>query len=57
MRTALRHELDIHLRADGHAYVQRITGPGIDMTLERRGAELVRLEVGDRPAPQLAVGC
>jgi biopolymer transport protein ExbD len=57
MRTALRHGFNIHLRADGDAYVQRITGEGIDMTLERRGADLVRLEVGDRPAPQLAAGC
>jgi hypothetical protein len=57
MRTALRHGFDIHLRADGDAYVQRITGDGIDLTLERRGAELVRLEVGDRPEPRLAAGC
>jgi hypothetical protein len=57
MRTALRHRLDIHLSADGDRYVQRITGDGVDATLERRGAELVRLEVGDRAAPRLMRGC
>jgi hypothetical protein len=57
MRTALRYDLDIHLRASGDGYVQRITGVGIDAVLERRGAEVVRLEVGDRARPQLAEGC
>jgi hypothetical protein len=59
MRTALSHDLDIHLRtsADGQVYRQRITGDGIDAVLERRGTGLVRLEVGDRPPPQLAHGC
>jgi hypothetical protein len=57
MRTALRHGLDIQLRADGDRYEQRIAGEGIEATLERRGAELVRLEVGDRAPPQLARGC
>ncbi len=57
MRTALENELDIHLRASGDGYVQRITGSGIDAVLERRGPELVRLEVGDRSAPELADGC
>jgi len=57
MRTALRHELDIDLTAAGDRYVQRVTGDGVDAVLERRGAELVRLEVGDRPAPRLAAGC
>ena len=57
MRLALRHELDIHLEATGDGYAQRITGEGIDMALERRGSELVRLEVGDRPAPRLAASC
>jgi hypothetical protein len=57
MRTALRHGLDIHLRADGDGYVQRITGEGVDATLERSGDELLRLEVGDRRKPVLATSC
>jgi hypothetical protein len=57
MRTALRHHLDIHLDAAGDGYVQRITGSGVDAVLERRGAEVVRLEVGDRAAPRLASDC
>jgi hypothetical protein len=57
MRTALRYDLDIHLRASGDGYVQRITGAGIDAVLERRGDEVVRLEVGDRSAPRLTAGC
>ena len=57
MRLALRHDLDIHLEAAGDGYAQRITGEGIDIALERRGAEVVRLEVGDRPAPRLAASC
>ncbi|HWM08903.1 MAG TPA: hypothetical protein VNO82_06155, partial [Solirubrobacteraceae bacterium] len=57
MRTALVNELDIHLRASGDGYVQRITGSGIDAVLERRGSELVRLDVGDRPSPELVDGC
>ena len=57
MRLALRHELDIHLEGGGDGYVQRITGEGIDLELERRGASVVRLEVGDRPAPVLADVC
>jgi hypothetical protein len=57
MRTALRHELDIHLTVAGDGYMQRITGTDVDAVLERRGAELVRLDVGDRPAPRLATDC
>jgi hypothetical protein len=57
MRLALRHDLDIHLTATGDAYVQRITGEGIDTVLERRGTEVVRLEVGDRAAPEPAGRC
>jgi hypothetical protein len=57
MRTALRHDLDIHLSASGDGYVQRITGASVDALLERRGGEVVRLEVGDRAAPRLARGC
>ena len=57
MRTALTHDLDIHLRASGDSYVQRITGAGVDAVLERRGAEVVRLSVGDRAAPALAARC
>jgi hypothetical protein len=57
MRLALRHELDIQLEASGDGYAQRITGAGIDAVLERRGHEVVRLEVGDRAEPRLAAGC
>jgi hypothetical protein len=59
MRTALRNELDIQLEASaaGQRYRQRIVGDGIEAVLERRGADLVRLEVGDRPPPRLAAGC
>jgi hypothetical protein len=57
MRTALRYDLDIHLRASADGYVQRVTGVGIDVMLERRGSEVVRLDVGDRHAPRLATGC
>jgi hypothetical protein len=57
MRTALRQNLDIHLSATGDGYVQRITGDGVSSVLERRGAEVVRLDVGDRAAPELATAC
>ena len=57
MRTALTHNLDIRLEVRGDGYVQRITGEGVDAVLERRGAELVRLEVGDRAAPRVARRC
>jgi hypothetical protein len=58
MRTALRFHLDIDLRASGDGYVQRISGAGIDdAVLERRGTQVVRLEVGDRPRPKLAAAC
>jgi hypothetical protein len=57
MRTALTHDLDIHLDASGDRYVQRITGEGIEATLERRGGELIRLEVGDREPPRPASEC
>jgi len=57
MRTALEHDLDIDLLAAGGRYVQRVTGEGIDATLERSGTEVVRLDVGDRDPPELATGC
>jgi hypothetical protein len=57
VRTALVNELDIELRTVPGGYVQRITGEGVDALLERRGTEVVRLEVGDRQAPRLARGC
>jgi hypothetical protein len=57
MRTALTHDLDIHLDASGDRYVQRITGVGVDALLERHGTEVVRLQVGDRAGPQLAGRC
>ena len=57
MRLALRHDLDIHLDASGDAYALRVTGEQVDLALQRRGADLVRLEVGDRPVPRLAERC
>jgi hypothetical protein len=57
MRLALRHELDIHLQATGDGYVQRITGDGVNSVVERRGPDVVRLEVAGRAAPNLAEGC
>jgi hypothetical protein len=57
MRLALRHELDIHLKATADGYVQRITGAGIDSLVERRGPDVVRLEVSGRAAPNLADAC
>jgi hypothetical protein len=59
MRTALQNKLDIQLEAsaDGQVYRLRVIGDLVDASLERRGADLVRLEVGDRPAPRLARAC
>jgi hypothetical protein len=57
MRLALRHELDIHLRASGDGYVQRVTGEGVSTVLERSGRDVVRLDVGDRSPPRLAGRC
>ena len=59
MRTALQNELDIQLgtSAGGQAYRLRLTGDMIDATLERRGTDLVALEVGDRQAPQVERTC
>lgn len=56
MRTALTHQLDIELRTLPGGYVQRVSGEGVDALLERRGGAVVRLEVGDRPKPEL-VSC
>ena len=59
MRTALQNKLDIQLAtsAGGQAYRLRVTGDMIDASLERRGADIVTLEVGDRPAPRLSSSC
>jgi hypothetical protein len=57
MRTAYENDLDIHLTASADRYVQHITGEGVDAVLERRGSEVLRLDVGDRPAPRLVAGC
>ena len=59
MRTALQNELDIQLEAsaDRQDYRLRVTGDMVDVALERRGADVVALEVGDRPAPRLPEGC
>jgi hypothetical protein len=57
MRMALAHHLDIQLEARGDGYVERVSGEGVDATLQRRGGEVVLLEVGDRAAPRPAAGC
>ena len=57
MRLALRHELDIQLRATGDGYIQRVTGDGIDSLVERRGPDVARLEVAGRTPPNLADTC
>jgi hypothetical protein len=59
MRTALRHGLDITLRTSrgGKSYEQHVVGDGIRGVVERRGLEVVRLDVGDRSPPQLATHC
>jgi hypothetical protein len=56
MRMALENDLDIQLEAsaDRQVYSLRVTGELVDASLERRGAAVARLEVGDRPAPRLA---
>ena len=58
-RLAYANDLDIQLRAtlDGRGYVQRISGVGVNAVVERRGRELIRVDVGDRPPPQLAGEC
>ena len=59
MRTALQNKLDIQLGASAgrQGYRLRVIGDLVDASLERRGADLVALEVGDRPAPRLARRC
>jgi len=59
MRIALQHDLDISLfaRDGGRSYEARVSGVGIHGVIGRRGAELVRLDVGDRRAPVPAPGC
>ena len=59
MRTALQNGLDITLRTTdgGRSYQQRVDGAGVHGVLERRGREVVRLDVGDRSPPQLATTC
>jgi len=58
-RLAYANDLDIDLQAtaDGRGYVQRITGAGVSAMVERRGAELVRVHVGDRRPPRLDSEC
>jgi hypothetical protein len=58
-RLAYTNDLDIqvHATAGGRGYVQRVTGAGVDAVVERRGTELVRVEVGDRPPPRLDREC
>jgi hypothetical protein len=58
-RLAYANDLDIQLRAtlDGRGYVQHVSGAGVNAVVERRGVELVRVDVGDRPPPRLAGAC
>jgi len=58
-RLAYANDLDIQLRAtlDGRGYVQRISGVGVNAVVERRGRELIRVDVGDRSPPELAGEC
>jgi hypothetical protein len=59
MRLALQNDLDITLRTKdrGRWYQVRVSGFGITGVLERRGAELLRVDVGDRRPPAVASGC
>jgi hypothetical protein len=59
MRRALQHDLDISVRtsADGQSYEQRVTGLDVHAKLARRGMEVTRLDVGDRPPPAVASDC
>ena len=59
MRTALQNGLDITLEtaSDGQTYTQRVRGLGVTGVVQRRGIEVMRLDVGDRSPPQLAVSC
>jgi hypothetical protein len=59
MRTALANGLDItlHTGHGGRSYEERVTGVGVEATLERRGTQVVRLDVGDRLPPALARDC
>ena len=59
MRTALQNGLDITLEtaSDGQTYTQRVRCLGVTAVVQRRGIEVMRLDVGDRSPPQLAVSC
>jgi hypothetical protein len=59
MRTALQNGLDITLEttAGGRGYTQRVRGVGLSAVVQRRGLEVVRLDVGARSPPQLATHC
>jgi hypothetical protein len=59
MRIALQNGLDISLEtaAGGQTYTQRVRGVGVVAVVQRRGLEVMRLDVGDRSPPQLAASC
>jgi hypothetical protein len=46
MRTAYENELDIQLRTYPGGYAQRVTGAGVALRLERRGAEVLDVPDG-----------
>ena len=59
MRPALQNDLDITLatRDKGRSYEARVSGFGVKGVLARRGTDLVRLGVGDRPRPPVSSAC
>jgi hypothetical protein len=59
MRIATQHDLDISLfaRDGGQSYEARVSGVGIDGVIGRHGAEIVKLDVGDRRAPAPVSAC
>jgi hypothetical protein len=59
MRKAVENGLDITLQTDpgGTTYTQLVSGNGTRAVVQRRGLEVVRLDVGARSPPQLATHC
>jgi hypothetical protein len=59
MRVAMQHDLDISLfsRDGGRSYEARVSGLGIRGVIGRQGAQLTRLDVGDRSDPVPTTAC